>query len=124
LNSSIIVFFWSDPTKRFRFLISRRKFDLHIIMIYWAQRVVDIIGEKFRDGARLRGQGEVPSLTDREREVLAWAARGKSALDTSEIMKVSEDTVKTHIRNALRRLDANNKTHGVAKAIYLGILDI
>ena len=61
-------------------------------------------------------------MTDRERDVLSWAARGKSVLDTADILILSEDTVKTHIRNALTKLGANNKTHGVTKAIYLGLI--
>ncbi len=56
--------------------------------------------------------------------MLSWAARGKTAHDTSDILSLSEDTVKTHIRNALHKLDATNKTHGVTKAIYLGLIDI
>ena len=128
VNSSLIVFFWSDNIKRFRFMISRKKFDLHIIMIYWAQRAVDIVGEAYRDGARFSGRGFPfegdEALSDREREVLSWAARGKSAIDTSEIMKLSEETIKTHIRNAVTKLRANNKTHAVTKAIYLGMIDL
>jgi DNA-binding CsgD family transcriptional regulator len=61
-------------------------------------------------------------LTDRERDVLSWAGRGKSVLDTAEILKLSEDTVKSHIRNALKKLDATNKTHAVTKAIYLNLI--
>lgn len=127
LNSSLIVFFWANSLQRFTFMISRKKYDLHIIMIYWAQRAVDIVGEQMRDGARFAVRDsplpEAQVLTDRERDVLSWAARGKSALDTAEILRLSEDTVKTHIRNALNKLGANNKTHGVTKAIYLGLID-
>jgi DNA-binding CsgD family transcriptional regulator len=125
VNSSLIVFFWSDPAKKFKFLLSYKKHEMHIIMIYWAQRAVDIIGEQMRDGPRFspRANGNGPDeLTDRERDVLSWAARGKSVLDTADILVLSEDTVKTHIRNALKKLDANNKTHGVTKAIYLGLI--
>ena len=127
LNSSLIVFFWSDPAQRFRFLISSKKYEMHLIMIYWAQRAVDIIGEQYRSGAPFGTREAAQAgqiLTDRERDVLAWAARGKSALDTADILTLSEDTVKTHIRNALKKLDANNKTHGVTKAIYLGLISI
>ena len=38
VNSSLIVFFWSDPAQKFNFLVSRKKYEMHIIMIYWAQR--------------------------------------------------------------------------------------
>jgi LuxR family transcriptional regulator, quorum-sensing system regulator BjaR1 len=127
INSSLVVFFWSDLASRFRFLVSRKKHEMHIIMIYWAQRAVDLIGEQFRDGARFAARDRVFAadydLTDRERDVLAWAGRGKSVLDTAEILSLSEDTVKTHIRNALKKLGANNKTHGVTKAIYLGLIN-
>ncbi len=127
INSSLIVFFWSDPASKFRFLISRKKHEMHIIMIYWAQQAVDIIGHTIRDGARFAAkavnQFVDQTLTDRERDVLAWAGRGKSVLDTAEILKLSEDTVKTHMRHAMQKLDANNKTHAVTKAIYLGLIN-
>lgn len=127
VNSSLIVFFWSDKLSKFRFLMSHKKYEMHIIMIYWAQRAVDIIGEEIREGARFNPKDSVCGpeieLTDRERDVLAWAGRGKSVLDTAEILTLSEDTVKTHIRNALTKLHANNKTHAVTKAIYLGLIN-
>lgn len=127
INSSLIVFFWSDAASKFRFLISSKKYEMHIIMIYWAQRAVDIVGDELRDGARfapkISSRFIERELTDRERDVLAWAGRGKSVLDTAEILNLSEDTVKTHIRHALHKLDANNKTHAVTKAIYLGLIN-
>ena len=79
-----------------------------------------------REGARFapKNIGDLmgEELTDRERDVLSWAGRGKSVLDTADILELSEDTVKTHVRNALKKLNANNKTHAVTKAIYLGLI--
>jgi DNA-binding CsgD family transcriptional regulator len=63
-------------------------------------------------------------LTDRERDVLSWSARGKTMSEVSEILGVSEDTIETHIRHVLSKLDAANKTHAVAKAIYLDMIDL
>lgn len=128
INSAVVSFYWSSRIDKFKFLISNKKNELHLIMVYWAQRAVDIVGEEFRDGARFTPKdvilGEHRPLTDRERDVLSWAARGKTAVDTAEILCLSEETVKTHIRNALDKLGASNKTHGVAKAIYLGLIDV
>lgn len=128
VNSAVVSFYWSSKLDQFRFMISRKKRELHFIMVYWAQRAVDIVGDELRDGARFTSKdaafGRELILTDRERDVLSWAGRGKTALDTAEILMLSEETVKTHIRNALTKLDANNKTHGVAKAIYLGLIDV
>ncbi len=65
--------------------------------------------------------GPVPaehhSLTLREREVLWWAAQGKSALDIAGILSITKRTVDEHIQNAARRLDASNRTQAVAIAL-------
>lgn len=65
--------------------------------------------------------GPVPaehrSLTLREREVLWWAAQGKSALDIASILRINKRTVDEHIQNAGRRLGAANRTQAVAIAL-------
>jgi LuxR family quorum sensing-dependent transcriptional regulator len=128
INSSLIVFYWSSKGKQFKFLLSFKRYEMHFIMIYWAQRAVDIIGDQHRDFARFTPKdasfGMPNRLTDRERDVLSWAGRGKTAMDTADILTLSEESVKTHIRNALTKLGVNNKTHGVGKAIYLGLIDV
>jgi DNA-binding CsgD family transcriptional regulator len=126
VNSSVIAFFWSDESRKLQFLLSRKKHEISIVMIYWAQRAADLVGESFRGGARIAPVDFVPelqTLTDRERDVLSWAARGKTAKDTADLMRVSEMTVNTHIRNAIAKLGANSKTHATTKAIYLGLIN-
>ncbi|HEX2724431.1 MAG TPA: LuxR C-terminal-related transcriptional regulator [Beijerinckiaceae bacterium] len=123
-HSSLIVFYWKDAASRFAFLMRERRHDLHLLMIYWAQRAVDIIATAHRNRAAVIRDdlaGEV-TLTDRERDVVAWAARGKTGVDTAEILRISEDTVDTHMRSVMRKLNASNKTHAVAKAIYFGLI--
>ena len=61
-------------------------------------------------------------LTEREVEVLRWAADGKTASETAEILVISERTVIFHIDNALRKLGAVNKTAGVLKAAMLRLI--
>jgi LuxR family transcriptional regulator, quorum-sensing system regulator BjaR1 len=128
IHSSASTFFWRDSTAQLNALLHHRKHELHLIMIYWVQRAVDLIARDHREGSTIirfhhlaeNGVG----LTDRERDVLAWAARGKTVADTAEILTISEETVETHMRNAMRKLDANNKTHAVAKSIYLSLIDV
>ena len=62
------------------------------------------------------------TLTAREKEILSWAAIGKSSFETSVILNLSEDTIKFHIKNATRKLNVANKTAAVAKAIVLRIV--
>lgn len=63
------------------------------------------------------------NLSKREKECLAWSAQGKTSYEISIILKLSEHTINNYISNACRRLDAANKSHAVAKAIQLGIIE-
>lgn len=56
-------------------------------------------------------------LTVREREVLCWAAQGKTALEIGEILHISKRTVDEHMQNAIRKLGAVNRTHAVVVAL-------
>ncbi|NOZ25563.1 MAG: hypothetical protein GXO94_05680, partial [Nitrospirae bacterium] len=67
---------------------------------------------------------EGSSLTKRELEVLRWTREGKTGWEISVIMKISENTVRFHIKNILTKLNAVNKTHAVAKAIEYGWIDL
>nr|WP_246529271.1 helix-turn-helix transcriptional regulator [Microvirga zambiensis] len=61
-------------------------------------------------------------LTPREREALIWAAAGKSAADTGEILGITERTVTAHIASACQKLDAVNKTQAVARALQYKLI--
>lgn len=61
-------------------------------------------------------------LSHREREVLQWMCDGKSTWDISVILGISERTVKFHSANICKKLQANNRTHAIVKAISLGIV--
>jgi len=127
LHSASSVFYWKDDLKKFRFLVDGKRHELHLIMIYFIQRCVDLIAVQHRGGQALIGipHGALEfELSGRERDVLAWAARGKTVAETADILKISEGTVETHIKRALEKLNVSNKTHAVAKAITLGIIDI
>jgi LuxR family quorum sensing-dependent transcriptional regulator len=58
-----------------------------------------------------------PLLTPREKEILQWSAAGKSSWDVSQILNLSERTVKYHIDRIMTKLDAANRTHAVAIAL-------
>jgi LuxR family quorum sensing-dependent transcriptional regulator len=63
-------------------------------------------------------------LTTREAEVLAWVARGKSAWETGEILRITKRTVDEHVRTAVRKMGAANRTHAVALALVNGLIKI
>lgn len=70
------------------------------------------------------GCDSAPRLTRREQDVLRWAAKGKTAWETAQILKLSEKTVSFYISNAAIKLNVATKTQAVAKSIsqYLLIM--
>lgn len=62
-------------------------------------------------------------LTDREVEVLKWAADGKTSGEISKILVISVDTVNFHVKNAVTKLKTTNKTAAVVRAAMLGLLN-
>ena len=59
-------------------------------------------------------------LTQREVEVISWAAEGKSTWEIATILTCSERTVKFHISNLCRKLGAINRCQAISKAIVGG----
>lgn len=67
--------------------------------------------------------GVLETLTPREVEVMTWTAHGKTRVEISIILSISEETVKDYIENACRKLNAVNKTQAVSKAISFGLIN-
>lgn len=57
------------------------------------------------------------TLTDRERDVLQWIATGMSNKQIAAQLFISEETVKVHIRNLLRKLNVHSRV--AATVLYL-----
>jgi DNA-binding CsgD family transcriptional regulator len=71
-----------------------------------------------------RAQTEIRPLTPREREVLAWLLRGKSASEIGEILHIATRTVEKHAENLVQKLGAANRTHAVAIAVRDRLVDV
>jgi DNA-binding CsgD family transcriptional regulator len=61
-------------------------------------------------------------LTVREKETLRWTALGKTYFEISMILTIDIRTVKFHLVNAMRKLQASNKAEAAVKAALLGLL--
>jgi DNA-binding NarL/FixJ family response regulator len=71
--------------------------------------------------SRERGTNQ---LTGREVECLTWAARGKSEEGIALVLNRSRQTVHFHLQNAVKKLDAANRTHAVAIACTRGLVSL
>jgi two-component system NarL family response regulator len=63
-----------------------------------------------------------PELSERERQVLQYMANGRSNKEIGQILYISENTVKAHVKSILTKLDAMGRTEAIAIAINRGLI--
>jgi DNA-binding NarL/FixJ family response regulator len=73
--------------------------------------------------AFLTGREKDDMLTAREREILQLLADGMSNSDVAGKLFISQETVKSHVRHILAKLEADTRTHAVAIALRDAIID-
>jgi len=73
--------------------------------------------------AFLNGREREDMLTAREREILQLLADGMSNADVAAKLFISQETVKSHVRHILTKLEADTRTHAVAIALRDAIID-
>jgi DNA-binding NarL/FixJ family response regulator len=73
--------------------------------------------------AFLSGKERDDMLTAREREILQLLADGMSNADVASKLFISQETVKSHVRHILAKLEADTRTHAVAIALRDAIID-
>lgn len=61
-------------------------------------------------------------ISRREIEILECLSKGMTTAQISASLFISENTVKTHIRHILGKLDASNRTEAVSKASQIGLI--
>ncbi|TML71260.1 MAG: response regulator transcription factor [Actinobacteria bacterium] len=84
-------------------------------------------GETFVDPALMpnliQGRDGGDSLTQREREILQLLADGMSNADVAQRLFISQETVKSHVRHILVKLEADTRTQAVAIALREAMID-
>lgn len=67
--------------------------------------------------AAREGQSRTAALSGSELRVLALVADGQSTEEAADALSLSPHTVRTHLRNVMRKLEASSRAHAVAIAI-------
>jgi DNA-binding NarL/FixJ family response regulator len=67
-----------------------------------------------------RSTSRLPQLSPRERQITHLMAEGRTAEAIGEELGVSVETVRTHVRNVIRKLRARNRVHAIALALERG----
>ncbi len=95
-----------------------------LAILHWvALNFVSICVEKFKWREQAPEHVKYP-LTQRELDSLFWAAQGYSAAETADILQIKSETVRQYIKQALKKLNARNKTQGIWLAHRLGYLSL
>ena len=63
-----------------------------------------------------------PELSERELQVLHYMALGRSNKEIGQVLYISENTVKGHVKSILTKLDAIGRTEAIAIANRRGII--
>ena len=83
-------------------------------------------GRRYIDPALARGAltstTSKPALTPREAEVLAHVADGLSHDEIGRRLSISPETVRTHVRKAMTKLEADTRTQAVATALRQSLI--
>ncbi len=82
----------------------------------------EVTGALFKVVRRSQVSRSKDLLSDRELDVLRHLARGQTTMQISEDLFISENTVKTHIRHILEKMDVGNRAEAVAKALQAGLI--
>ena len=94
--------------------------------------------QQIRDAVRRVAQGESllppsiasklaesmahPELSERELQVLQYMASGRSNKEIGQVLYISENTVKAHVKSILAKLDAMGRTEAIAIATKRGLI--
>lgn len=84
-----------------------------------------LMAVQFHTAYSALAEPRVPStvrLTPREREILTWSAKGKSAWAIGQILHIAEHSVEWHLKNIYRKLGVDSRITAVVKALYLGLI--
>jgi DNA-binding NarL/FixJ family response regulator len=69
------------------------------------------------------GDGPPKALSGRESEILRMLAEGHTGEEIAQRLVLSPETVRTHIRNAMGKLEARTRTEAVVKALDMGEIE-
>lgn len=84
---------------------------------FFTQKVAQIVLDTFTGKKTTTTEGEIQSLTAKEREVVQLLAEGKSSKEAADVLHVSTKTLETHRSNIMRKLGC----HSVADVVRYAI---
>ena len=117
-------------TRRFSGEARLRHADGSAVLVQWGATTEVVTGRRLvlfvalntsRWGARFRraadDESPIRPLSAREREIVRLVAMGATGPEIADELRITHDTVRTHVRNAMEKQGARSRAHLVAKAL-------
>jgi len=82
----------------------------------------EMTAQVFKVMRRIQSSRSNDLISGRELEVLRCLARGLTTMQIASELYISENTVKTHIRHILEKMEVSNRAEAVAKALQAGLI--
>ncbi|SNS87935.1 LuxR family transcriptional regulator, quorum-sensing transcription factor LasR [Azospirillum sp. RU38E] len=123
-RSALTALFWRESTTDFSKIMMENRHALHVFLLYWQERVADFVWRHNSEPQEKDAADDEIRLTDRERDVLSWVARGKTTRAIAAILGISTETVEHHVRAAMEKMQASNRTAAAVKAVQLRLIDV
>jgi len=96
--------------------------DWQLLLRDYSQNII-CFALTYHDAICSQKASEIPTLSNRERQVLYWSAHGKTVWEIGCILDLSPATVGFYMRRICAKLGAVNKSHAVALAIGQRLVD-
>lgn len=81
---------------------------------------INIAQKVLKSTRKESGSAEFEKLSKREKEVLTLVTKGFKNTKISDALFISEDTVKSHLKNIYRKIQVNSKVEALAKTVEEG----
>ena len=112
----------------FAYLLKKVKLDeladsIRLVLAGNSVLTSTLLGKLVAESARNEEVKYAFLLTKREREILNFASQGYSNQEIAERCYISLATVKSHLRNIMKKLQVNNRTKAVSLATTTGLLE-
>jgi len=98
--------------------------EIHLLCIEFMDEFVKLSNRKLEVDQWHVGDFDASSVSQRETDCLHWAARGKTNWEIGKILKISENTVRYHLKNVFRKLRTSSRSSAVSRALSEGIIEI
>lgn len=120
VNKGVTVYLRGRGAKTAEFFASTRH-EIHLLAAYLMQALDAAHGNSTGNGNGHDLQPR-PDISSREIDCLHWAARGKSNREIGDILGVSENTVRFHLKNVFRKLGVTSRSQAVSEALRAGLI--